>query len=74
MRSDEEEGEDRRPQRRPADVAERRFVFATLDENEEHAHQRQESDERKNGPAHQCALPNMNQVMRAATPIIMAKA
>ena len=43
--------------------------------DEDRADDRQESDDGKDRPArHQCGPANMNQVMKAATPISMAKA
>ena len=70
-----QEGDDGGRQRRPAHVAHGDGVIAADDQDEQRPHQRQEGGDGKYRPAgHQCAPPNMYQVMRAATPISMAKA
>ena len=50
------------------------FIFALGQQNGDDAKQRQESDDGKHGPIHQCVPPNENQETIAATPISMAKA
>ena len=67
-------GDERRPQRDPARVAHARFVLVE-ERDEQRAGERQEGDDGEDRPArHPCAPENMNQVMKAATPISMAKA
>ena len=72
----DDEGDQRGRERHPAGVAGARFVRAQHGD-EQHADERQEGGDGQHGPGrHQCTpLPeNMNQVMKAAAPISMAKA
>ena len=69
-----DEGDDRRPQGGPAHIAQGNLVIAADRQDKGGADKRQEGDDGEDRPGHQWALPNMNHVTRAATPISMAKA
>ncbi len=70
------EGDQRRPQRRPARVAGDDIVLAPQRGDDQGTDQRQHRDDEQDRPArHGCNPPrSMNQVTRAATPISMANA
>ena len=71
----EGEGDQRRPQRDPARVVERRLAFAAQDEDQQRADQRQDQQAGKDPRAgHQRIPPNRYQVAMSATPISIAKA
>ena len=71
----QQEGRDRRGERRPAGVGARRLVVAAQGQDEGRADERQDEKAGEDAEAeHQCAPAKRYQVTRAATPISMAKA
>jgi hypothetical protein len=67
-------GRQRSPQCDPARIVHARLVLVE-ERDKQRARERQEGNDGEDRPArHPCAPENMNQVMKAATPISMAKA